>query len=299
MVSRAQAIRCGFRWRRIRHRLARGQWQRLHRGVYATFSGIPPRESVLWAAVLLAGPGAMLSHESAAEVWGLLTERTSSLIRVTAPVAGGRARGRDVRIHHSVRAAAALHPNQSPPRTRLEETVVDLTQTANRLEDAIAWLTRAVGGRFTTAPRLLACIASRPKLRWRSALCAALGEVHEGSHSPLELAYVRNVERAHGLPRSQRQVRRDSGHYDDVRYRTYAVRVELDGRAAHPAHHRWRDMRRDNAAAEVGDHVLRYGSADIRERPCHVATQVASVLRSGGWTAHPRRCTRPDCSISA
>jgi hypothetical protein len=51
--------------------LRRGRWQRLYQGVYATFTGRPPRECLLWAGVLRAGPGAMLSHYTAAELDGL------------------------------------------------------------------------------------------------------------------------------------------------------------------------------------------------------------------------------------
>jgi hypothetical protein len=47
-----------------------GRWQRLHRGVYATFSGEPSREAVLWAGVLASGPWAMLSYQTAAESQG-------------------------------------------------------------------------------------------------------------------------------------------------------------------------------------------------------------------------------------
>jgi hypothetical protein len=65
--------------------LIRGvRWQRLHFGVYAAFTGEPSREAVLWAAVLRAGPKSILSHETAAELNGLL-DRRSTLIHVTVP----------------------------------------------------------------------------------------------------------------------------------------------------------------------------------------------------------------------
>jgi very-short-patch-repair endonuclease len=239
----------------------------------------------------------MLSHETAAELWGLL-QSPARLIHVTVPADRILVRNAGVVVHRSRFAERSQHPGRRPWRTRVEDTVVDLTQTARRLEDAIAWLARAIGGRFTSAPRLRACLDGRPKLKWRAALSAALRDVDDGSHSPLELAYLRNVERAHGLPRSQRQMRRASGHYDDVRYPKYGVRVELDGRAAHPEHERWRDMRRDNAAAEQGDHVLRYGSVDVGDYPCGAALQVIKLLRAGGWRGTPHRCARGNCAVT-
>jgi predicted transcriptional regulator of viral defense system len=73
----------------LRSQLTLGHWQRPYRGVYATFSGELPRTAELWAAVLAAGPGAMLSYESAAEVAGL-ADKPASAIHVTVP------RARDV-----------------------------------------------------------------------------------------------------------------------------------------------------------------------------------------------------------
>jgi very-short-patch-repair endonuclease len=75
-----------------------------------------------------------------------------------------------------------------------------------------------------------------------------------------------------------------------VRYADYGVRVELDGRAAHPEEVRWRDLRRDNLAIQEGDAVLRFGFADVSERPCDVASQVATILRRNGWPGEDRPC---------
>jgi very-short-patch-repair endonuclease len=154
-------------------------------------------------------------------------------------------------------------------------------------------LTRAVGGRFTTPQRLRAAMAGRRRLRWRRELVPALAEVAAGCHSVLELRYRRGVERPHGLPVGKRQLRRGVW-YDDVVYDDYGVHVELDGRRAHPASTRFRDHRRDNAAVVAGGRVLRYGYADVVERPCVVAREVATVLAAAGWPDSLRRCG-PQC----
>ena len=73
--------------------------------------------------------------------------------------------------------------------------------------------------------------------------------------------------------------------------------VELDGQAAHPAGARWRDIHRDNANAADGIITLRYSWADINERPCEVAAEIAAVLRSRGWTGRPRHCG-PTCPLA-
>jgi hypothetical protein len=135
---------------------------------------------------------------------------------------------------------------------------------------------------------------------WRRELRAALADIADGCLSPLELRYLREVERCHRLPRGDRQAvrARPGGRwYDDVAYHRFGTRVELDGLAAHAGEARGRDARRDNAAAESGEVVLRYGWGDVVDRPCSVAVQVAAVLSRHGWTGRAVPCSRPHCVI--
>ena len=84
VVSSQQARGQGVSRHVITRRLRSGAWQRLHYGTYAAFSGTPSREASLWAAIVRAGPDAVLSHETAAEVHRL-TDKPSSKIHVTVP----------------------------------------------------------------------------------------------------------------------------------------------------------------------------------------------------------------------
>jgi hypothetical protein len=252
-----------------------------------------------WAVLLRAGPDAVLSHETAAELAGL-TVKPSALIHVTVPVDRHPERIAGVVLHRCRNVVRRKHPTKVPPQTRVEETVLDLVDACARADDAMAWLANSIGARVTTAPRPADAASGRSKLRHRRLLGSALADVGTGSHSAVELRYLRDDERRHGLPSSRRQARRagsEAEKYDDVRYLRYATRVEFDGRAAHPDHQRWRDMRRDNAAVLDGDHVLRYGLADVATAPCQVAAQVVEMLRAGGWAGQPRRCPRPDCAF--
>ena len=95
VVSRQQALDAGFTEKAIEWRLRRGTWQRLHAGAYATFSGKPSREGRLWAAVLHVGSGAVLSHETAAEIHHL-TDKQSTRIHVSVPIE--RRPGQNTRI---------------------------------------------------------------------------------------------------------------------------------------------------------------------------------------------------------
>ncbi len=297
ILTATQARAAGVTDSAIKARVRSGRWQRVFLGVFAVFSGPLPRLSLLWAVVLRAGPGAVLSHETAAEVAGLL-KGPGEMIHVTVPSGRDPAGIPGVVVHRSGHVAMRMHPSRTPPQTRLEETIVDLTQVARTIGDAQSWLAQAIGSRLTTSERLACAMRRRSRVRWRSELMAALVDVAAGAHSWLELAYLRDVERAHGLPVAARQQAsgRRVRRYDDVRYPDYRLRVELDGRAAHPDRRRWRDMSRDNDAVVAGDRVLRYGFADVAGDPCAVARQVASVLRNSGWSGHPMCCPRVGCS---
>jgi very-short-patch-repair endonuclease len=300
VLTRKQALACGVSTDTIRSRVRYQRWQQLYRGVYAVFPGSLPRDSLLWAAVLRAGPGAMLSHQTAGEVSGLIDE-PSALIHVTVPGNRRVSKLPGHVMHFCTAAGLARHPSLTPPRTRVEETVLDLTQAAVTFDAAYGWVTRAVGRRLTTPARLREAAESRSRLRWRVQLARALGPDFDGIHSGLEYRYLRDAERAHRLPWAARQVRVRRGtrvEYRDALYQAFGVAVELDGQAAHPGDLRWRDIRRDNAALADGIITLRYGWTDVTERPCQVAAQVAGVLRQRGWTGSARPCGRPGCSVA-
>src|SRR5262245_21588897 len=150
VVTRTQVLACGLTQAALEARLVAGKWQKVFPGVYATFSGPLPRRAAMWAAVLRAGPGTVLSHESAAELVGLLDQPTDR-VHLTVPHCRTPARIPGVVIHRSRRASR--HPARLPPQTRVEDTVIDLTQTAVRMETAISWLARAVAARLTTPER--------------------------------------------------------------------------------------------------------------------------------------------------
>jgi very-short-patch-repair endonuclease len=184
----------------------------------------------------------------------------------------------------------------SLPCIRVEETVLDLIQSARTFDDAFAWLCRATGRRRTTGERLLAAMARRKKMRWRADVMAALGDVGTGILSLLERRYAYNVERAHGLPAARRQARvrqRTGNVYLDNWYEEYRLCVELDGTAAHPADEQWRDKRRDNWNLVHADVVtLRFDWSDVTGQRCQTASDVAVRLRRNGWRGHFRPCPR-------
>ncbi len=294
VVSRGQLLPAGVSDEVIGARVRRGSWQRLYPGVYALFSGNLSREAELWAAVLYAGPGATLSHQTSAELQRL-ADAPSSLIHLTVPAVRRVRQTSGLVIHLSARVGESIHPARTPPQTRVEETILDLWQSARTIDEAVSWATRGIGRRLTTQGKLREAVAARSRVSRRRLLTELLSPDLAGVHSVLEYRYVRDVERPHGFPPARRQAAvRSGGHneYLDLLYEEQQTVVELDGRVAHPGDAHWRDIRRDNATTAHGRATLRYGWLSVSTAPCEVAAEVGSVLMQRGWPT-----IRP-CSLS-
>lgn len=305
IADRAQARQAGLSKQAVRHRLKSGKWQQVHHGVYATFTGQLQREQRLWAALRRAGPGAMLSHETAAEMHGL-TDKPSALIHITVPSGRRPAQHRPIRgvmIHRSNQSGPARLPEWELPRTRIEDTVLDLVATARSFDEAYSWISRALSERRTSVYMLREAMGNRSRIRWRTWVAEALADADEGAYFPIERRYARHVERAHGLPGAQRQARRTidgKTHYKDNWYAEYGVCVELDGPSYHQNEQVRHDKRRDNLNLAVDDvRTYRFGPVDVTERACESAAMVAATLRRRGWPGQPHPCRRPGCMVGA
>jgi hypothetical protein len=293
-VSRSQLLSLGCTDAWLTARLQAGRWQKAFPGTYVTFSGPMPFRTRVWAALLRAGPGAMARGRTAAAL-DALTDEPSGPIHVLIPASRRAQPDPLITVQRSRFIEQRRHPAKVPPRTRIEETVLDLCEETASMVAVAAWVSRACGQRLTTPDRLRRAVAARSRHRWRRQLLALLADVQLGAQSPLELEYLRAVERAHGLPGGVRQ-RRLSGRsacWVDVDLDEFATRIELDGRLGHVDEGAFRDRRRDNASTRSGRATLRYGWAEIFGTPCEVAAEVAAVLSAHGWKGRLRRC--PSC----
>jgi hypothetical protein len=295
VVNRQQLLRAGVSRNAVAAKVRHGRWQTLHPGVYATFTGAVSWEARLWAAALYCGPGALLSHETAAELLQL-TERRSAVIQVTIPAARRVLPPRGVAIHRSTFPYSRWRPLRgTPPHTFYADTIVDLAAAAGNLDDVVAWVSRGLTRKLVTEAELKAAVASRRRHRWREQLDDVIESVADGSHFPLEFRFDRDVERAHGLPTAVRQARfvKPGGQagFRDRLYREYGLIVELDGQRFHDAQQRRLDQARDNEAAASAGATLRYGWADVERSPCDTAAQVFRALRSRGYQGAIRACS--------
>jgi hypothetical protein len=290
VIAKKQVDDVGIGRGSLDHLLRSGKWRRLHRGVYAAFTGEPTREARLWAAVLRAGQGAVLSHETAAELQHL-ADRPSSTIHVTVPASRRPAQNKPIPgvvIHRSRHIRPQELPQWDLPRTRIEDTVLDLAGAAATFEDAYDWISRAVSRQYTTAGLLRDAVGERKRMRWRKWLDGALADITGGVYFHVEWHYGKDVELAHGLPKGVRQASRvidGEKHLKDVLYDDRGLCVELDGRICHGDKRAAKDVR-----------TLRFGHVDVTERACTTAALVAAALHGAGWDGTPRPCRRTDCT---
>ncbi len=292
VVSRQQWLMSGGSVAEIRRHL-RGDWLTLYPGVYATRPARPSRIGRSIAALLYAGPGAMWSHATAAEQRGLLRPYDGDWIDVLIPGNRRVRRQPGLRLHYSYDAASRRAPGVVPPRVTGAHAVLDLVHQCRSFDSALAVVADSCQSGRVSLDDVLATLRCR-QIRWGRELTAATSYLR-GSDSLLEVRYVRDVERAHGLPRSTRQ-RVAGNDVADCSYDDFDVLVELDGRIHLATTRRWRDMRRDNRSALRGEATLRYGFLDVSEEPCAVTMQVLTVLRSRGFIGVVHRC-RPGCPV--
>lgn len=297
VIARHQALAAGMAEHDIRRMLRRREWATVHPGVYVDHTGPLTFLQRAWAAVLLAWPAA-LCHETAIRIGDGPGRRDGDDEVIHVAVDRDRAfRAPDGVIPHRLADLdAKVQWNLSPPRVRIEHAVLDVAAEAPDELLAIAAMSDAVRARRTTAARLLKALSSRSRIPRRPFLQSVLRDVAEGTCSVLEHGYLDRVERAHGLPAGQRQVRESSRGplYRDAEYRDFGLIVELDGRLFHTSvQDRDRDLDRDLDAAIDGRDTVRLGWGQVYPRACATAEKLGMLLAQRGWEGTPIRC--PEC----
>lgn len=289
VATTAQLARAGMGASVVGRRVRAGHWQRLFRGVLVLHSGPVSWRQHARAALLAAGPGAAPSHRTAGFVHRFVAA-PGPVVVVSVPVhrTVRPQPGLDVRRRRVMPFAGGALRCVAP-----EATLLDLVQDTADDDAAVGVLCDAV--RAGVLPgRVVAELEARQWQRHRRLVVDVLGDPDARVESPLERRYDRDVERAHGLPRSRGQVR----HVVDGRWvradRVFVgrgVRVELDGQLAHPYGRTDRDVWRDNAVlVERAELTLRYRWGHVVGSPCTTAAQLASALHARGWQGAPIRC---------
>lgn len=288
VLTREQALAHDLSRRALDRLVKDGHWCRLSPGLFFTAGLEPGWRSWAWAGVLAGGDLARIGGLSACYLHGL-SELAPMPITVLVPHES-RHRRTGPWVFRRDRSLESTRFQENPPRSPVEVAVLDVCAEASA-DEVVGWVTASVQRRRTTPKRLRQALQQRARQPHRGLILGLLTEVALGVESPLERHYLRDVERAHGLPDGRRQASsRDLRSDRDVHYDEQLLIVELDGRLGHEGLGRFKDMWRDNVAVVDGWPTLRYGTQDVYQRPCEVARQVAQVLSSRGWTDLPRRC---------
>ena len=285
VLSRDQLLRAGMSRAVIARMLCNGLLTTLTAGIY-TRAGDTTWLGRAWAGLLIGGRSAVLGGAAAGHLQQLVREAPDVITVYTARQVTPRDGWQFIRGTRKARG--------EPSRTCYEATVIDLCD--GRDEDALAaLLADAVSSRRTSAPRLLAEVNSRGRIRHRSLLREVLGDVSQGAQSALERRFLLAVERPHALPTATRQAHAHNAHRSDAWYESFGLLVELDGTLHHRGAAAFHDMTRDNDHARAGLLTLRFGWAHVTgSAACATAHYVAATLMARGWPGPAMPCS--NCS---
>jgi very-short-patch-repair endonuclease len=273
LVTHRQLMALGFSSNGIAKRARTGRLHRLHRGVYAVGCVGSSIEQRWMAAVLALGEGAVLSHASAAALWGLLRP-IDGPVDVSVPTQNGRRRRRGIRIHRCASLTVGEGDGKAPYSPHGRD---------RRLAPSV---TRREGIPVTSVPRTLADLrgAVAPRLHRRATRQAeiagfALGSQVEGdrTRSDVERDFLRLCRR-HGLPTPEVNVQ--IGRWTvDFLWRARHLAVETDSFRYHRGSVAFEDdHQRDLDLRARGFEVRRFTERQLHERPAQVAADLREAL---------------------
>lgn len=267
LLSRGTLLDAGLTPSAIKHRVVRGRLHRIQPGVYSLDAPPFAPETRMLAAVLACGPGAALSHHSAAVHWRMLPDRLGS-IHVSSP---RHRTGPPGVITHRIEPEATTY--RHVPVTTPARTLRDLAASApHELERA---LNEARILKLVTESSLVAQLTTRA--RGTATLRAAIDTGPTLHRSQAERRFLALVTRAR-LPRPETNVR-VAGYEVDAFFRTADLVVEIDGYAFHSTPRAFeRDRRKDADLQAAGHRVLRLTWRQITTEPEVTVAAVARAL---------------------
>jgi very-short-patch-repair endonuclease len=253
----------------VAKRAARGRLHRVHRGVYAVGHPALSLEGRWMAAVLACGVGAVLSHASAAAIWGLLRP-IDGPVDVSVPGDGGRERRRGIRIHRcpSLEVGTAM----AGLSTDGLQTRHPLVTVRNRIP--VTGVSRTIADlRGVVRPRLV-----RRAIRQAELMGMRVNGVEgDGTRSDLERDFL-NLCRRHGLPRPEVNVKLGRWTVDFL-WPAERLAVETDSWGYHRGSVAFEDDHaRDLDLRRRGYEVRRFTERQIVEESSVVAADLAEAL---------------------
>ena len=276
-AARDELLNTGLSRKAIDYRVRTGRLIIVYRGVYAVDYRRKEPIAIAAAAVLAGGPDAVLSHFSAAALWGL-TKRWPDPPEIT--IVSGDRRPKGIRVHRSTTLTRQdIRHHRGIRTTSPARTTLDIAPNLNKSN-----LARAVNdGRLSGHLHLNALndvIQHNPTHRG-SALLAPF--VADSSSHPTRSSFEDDFlqfAQTHGLPTPRTNVH-VGGYEVDILFEAERVIVELDGWHHHRSRESFeRDRERDAHSLLAGYITVRITWARIHSDPEREAARLNAILQS-------------------
>jgi hypothetical protein len=277
----------------VRGHLRSRRWRRICRDVVMTSNGPMSRPQQLWAAVLTAGPSALLAGTTALTEAGVRGLREGTL-RILVPA--------DRKVSLRIPKMPADMPPIRVSRTRVLPDDHRLAGsppraiTARALIDAAVWAPSGAAARTiiamtfqqrrVTPEQVFEVLATRRSLPRAGLIKQTVHDVAGGAQALSEIDF-KVLCQSFNLPSPDRQERRTDAtgrtRYLDAYWKQWQIHAEVDGSHHMDAQHWVDDMVRQNDLWISGDRVLRFPASLIRSRPEVVVGQLRAALTAAGW----------------
>jgi hypothetical protein len=289
VVSRAQVLRAGLTRHAVAHRLRDdGPWRLLFPGVYLTLPGLPTQAQRETAAILYAGPYAVITGNAALRFYEFrqIPSKSGNVIDILIPARCTRTSTGSVRVHRTAHMPAMWAKGPSarrfvPPARAVADTarwVTDLREVRALVADAvqnghcaIAQLADELRAGGTPNGALLRKVILEAAVGIRSAPEAELRDLIIKARMPLPLFNPR--------------LYRPNGNFiacPDAWWPEAGVAIELDSRRWHLAPDDWeRTMARHSDLGQYGIVTLHVTPHQLRTDPDTFLRKAANAYNAG------------------
>jgi predicted transcriptional regulator of viral defense system len=281
VVGRMQLVELGMGRGAIEGRLLKGQLHRVRRGAYAVGHQYLTKEGRWMAAVLSAGPEAVLSHRSAAELWRLLP-RSNGPTDLTRPTTFRSRAG--IRGHCATLPRDEITAIEEIPVTDLARTLLDVASSGDRRRTEAACNEAEVQG-LTGKRSVPDLLARYPRRRGTAILREIFGDdrsIRGITRRGLEERFAAILSRADlPLPLFNADVAVAARFFEvDCLWTEQRLIVELDSRTVHGTRRAFEnDRERDRLLQVEGWRTVRITWRQLRDDAPAVLADLRRLLR--------------------
>ncbi len=279
LAPQGQVLAAGVSYDTVRRRVRSGRWTEPLPRVICRTTGTLTTHQWRLAALIYAGPGAVLSHATACDIWRLPVP-TSDRIVVTVP-AGRHPRSTNTVWVRQTERGTRPRSVYGLPVTWPARSVVDAGLDLDRRGSVDALMGRSIQIGLVTLDDLADELEHAPSGGSRL-LRLALADVAQGSHAASEAQLLRLLGRS-GLPMPDMNapVATPLGtRYVDALWRAQQKGVEIDGQSYHLGPAQWQaDLQRQNAIQTTGIVLLRIPARRLWTEPDAVIAEIRAFLR--------------------